>query len=587
VEVVMRFKKLNLKNFRNFSDIEILLDNKNVIFGMNDMGKTNFLYAIRFLLDKDIRKNGFTRSDYHKNNTENKIEILLELDISDFDESDDTKKIVSEARGVRKSLNSDIFFIKLEAEYNEEEMIGEPLLFWGDDRENLIEMSSNGISFAIDRIFKVIYINPLIDLDSLFIKNKRLLLDERCSPEGDKEIIGEITKLTDKVNENIGKMQLVRSLQSDITDEYNLLRSEEVEIQMKSEMAIKGFFSDIVPYIKKNNDDNYYPTSGDGRRKMLAYSIFNLLNKRLYSDSHIVVYLIEEPENSLHRAMQLSLSHQFFSNESYKYCFISTHSTDILYEMDNAMLLRIYSKEKIVCSSFMYKLPDSFKSDKKKLNREFCNALFAERVLLIEGPSEKVLFEKVMNEINSNFELDGGYILQVNGTYFSTYFKALNGLNITTIVKTDNDLRVKKGQPNKYEVLGINRCNKLIEGKMLPEINIDIELNGKNKVANNKIKKERLKEEKRKLYKENEMLIKEFSDKNIFLSEIDLENDLVKVIGERIAEVLGIELEEAVSYLQNSKLYNMVELVEELNEDDCKKIYESELFKCLKELNNE
>ena len=551
------------------------------------MGKTNFLYAIRFLLDKDIRKNGFTRSDYHKNNTENKIEILLELDISDFDESDDTKKIVSEARGVRKSLNSDIFFIKLEAEYNEEEMIGEPLLFWGDDRENLIEMSSNGISFAIDRIFKVIYINPLIDLDSLFIKNKRLLLDERCSPEGDKEIIGEITKLTDKVNENIGKMQLVRSLQSDITDEYNLLRSEEVEIQMKSEMAIKGFFSDIVPYIKKNNDDNYYPTSGDGRRKMLAYSIFNLLNKRLYSDSHIVVYLIEEPENSLHRAMQLSLSHQFFSNESYKYCFISTHSTDILYEMDNAMLLRIYSKEKIVCSSFMYKLPDSFKSDKKKLNREFCNALFAERVLLIEGPSEKVLFEKVMNEINSNFELDGGYILQVNGTYFSTYFKALNGLNITTIVKTDNDLRVKKGQPNKYEVLGINRCNKLIEGKMLPEINIDIELNGKNKVANNKIKKERLKEEKRKLYKENEMLIKEFSDKNIFLSEIDLENDLVKVIGERIAEVLGIELEEAVSYLQNSKLYNMVELVEELNEDDCKKIYESELFKCLKELNNE
>ena len=122
---------------------------------------------------------------------------------------------------------------------------------------------------------------------------------------------------------------------------------------------------------------------------------------------------------------------------------------------------------------------------------------------------------------------------------------------------------------------------------MLPEINIDIELNGKNKVANNKIKKERLKEEKRKLYKENEMLIKEFSDKNIFLSEIDLENDLVKVIGERIAEVLGIELEEAVSYLQNSKLYNMVELVEELNEDDCKKIYESELFKCLKELNNE
>lgn len=582
----MRFKKLSLKNFRNFSDIEITLDNKKVIFGMNDMGKTNFLYSIRFLLDKDIRKNGFIRSDYHKNNTENKIEILLELDISDFDESDDTKKIVSEARGVRKSLNSDFFFIKLESEYNEEEMIGEPLLFWGDDIENLVSMSSNGISFAIDRIFKIIYINPLIDLDSLFIKNKRLLLDERTSSENDKEIIGKIIKLTDKVNENIGKMKLVRSLQSEITDEYTLLRNEDVQIQMKSEMAIRGFFSDIVPYIKKDKEDNYYPTSGDGRRKMLSYSIFNLLNKRLYSDRYIVIYLIEEPENSLHRAMQLSLSHQFFSNESYKYCFISTHSSDILYEMDNAMLLRIYSTERVICSSFMYKLPDSFKRDKKKLNREFCNALFSERVLLIEGPSEKVLFEKVMNEVNSDFELDGGYILQVNGTYFSTYFEALNGLNIITIVKTDNDLKAKKGHTNKYELLGINRCNKLIKNEILSDINIDIDIKHKTKTEGNRIKKERLKEEKIRLYRENKMLIKQFSDKNIFLSEIDLENDLVKVIGERIAEVLEIELEYAVSYLQNSKLYNMVELVEELSTDDCKKIYESELFKCLKELNN-
>lgn len=583
----MKFKKLNLKNFRNFNDIEIPLDNKNVIFGMNDMGKTNFLYALRFLLDKDIRKNGFMRSDYHKNITENKIEILLELDISDFDESDDTKKIVSEARGVRKSLNSDVFFIKLESEYNEEEMIGEPLLFWGDDIENLVLMSSNGISFSIDRIFKIIYINPLIDLDSLFMKNKRLLLDEKGSSEGDKEIIGKITKLTDEVNKNIGEMQLVKNLQSDITDEYGLLRNEDVQIQMKSEMAIKGFFSDIVPYIKKDDDDNYYPTSGDGRRKMLAYSIFNLLNKRLYSDRYIVIYLIEEPENSLHRAMQLSLSHQFFSNESYKYCFISTHSSDILYEMDNAMLLRIYSRERIVCSTFMYKLPDSFKSDKKKLNKEFCNALFAERVLLIEGPSEKVLFEKVMNEVNSDFELGGGYILQVNGTYFSTYFEALKGLNITIIVKTDNDLRGKKGQSNKYELLGINRCNKLIEEDILPDIDINIELTGKNKVENNRIKKMKLKEEKIRLYRENLILIKEFSEKSIFLSEIDLENDLVKVIGERIAEVLDIELEDTVAYLQDSKLYNMVRLVEELNKDDCKNIYESELFKCLKELNND
>nr|WP_243448024.1 TOPRIM nucleotidyl transferase/hydrolase domain-containing protein [Clostridium perfringens] len=69
-----------------------------------------------------------------------------------------------------------------------------------------------------------------------------------------------------------------------------------------------------------------------------------------------------------------------------------------------------------------------------------------------------------MNEINSNYELDGGYILQVNGTYFKTYFDAFKDLNIKIIVKTDNDLRAStaKNSDSEYELLGINRCLGLI-----------------------------------------------------------------------------------------------------------------------------
>ena len=41
----MKFNSVIIKNFRNFEDISIDLTNKNVFFGMNDVGKTNFLYA--------------------------------------------------------------------------------------------------------------------------------------------------------------------------------------------------------------------------------------------------------------------------------------------------------------------------------------------------------------------------------------------------------------------------------------------------------------------------------------------------------------------------------------------------------------
>lgn len=44
----MKFEKISIRNFRNFENIEIAISNKNIFFGLNDIGKTNFLYAMRF-----------------------------------------------------------------------------------------------------------------------------------------------------------------------------------------------------------------------------------------------------------------------------------------------------------------------------------------------------------------------------------------------------------------------------------------------------------------------------------------------------------------------------------------------------------
>ena len=41
----MEFKSISIKNFRNFEEVIVDLSNKNIFFGMNDVGKTNFLYA--------------------------------------------------------------------------------------------------------------------------------------------------------------------------------------------------------------------------------------------------------------------------------------------------------------------------------------------------------------------------------------------------------------------------------------------------------------------------------------------------------------------------------------------------------------
>lgn len=281
--------------------------------------------------------------------------------------------------------------------------------------------------------------------------------------------------------------------------------------------------------------------------------------------------------------MQIALSKQLFESEVYTYFFLSTHSSELLYEMDNASLIRIYSKNRTNCESYIYHVEDSYKNVKKELNRSLATALFADRVLLVEGPSEKVLFEKILEEIHPTYELDGGYLLDVNGINFEPYVKVLNGLNITPIVKTDNDLKAKKGQPKNFDLIGINRCLKLINKspKESVEINYFVLNDEKKEIKDLELKKQLIFDKKIQIFKGNEVEINKLKENNIFLSKIDLENDLYDVIGERMEEILG---DSPIQYLQSAKLLNMIELAQELSSKDCKAIFEHELFEALRKL---
>ena len=559
----MQFKFITIKNFRNFKDISIELSNKNVIFGMNDVGKTNFLYALRFLFEKDIRKQNFNNADYYKKNTDDPIEIILGIDISDT-EDDDCKKLRARLKGAILS-DQNIVYIKLQATYDKKEMVGIPLLYWGGDLEELEEMKVYGTFYEIDYVFNVIYIDAYVDLYALFKKNTSMLLVN--DKEQDKEILDNIHSICDNLNTQISGLSGVKKFEEKISPEYKKFRHEDVSILVKSEIAVKGLYSNIVPYIKQDCDDSLYPTSGEGRKKLLVYSIFDLLAKE-EEEKKINIFLIEEPENHLHRSMQISLSHILFQNQKYQYLFLTTHSPYVLAEMDKVNLVRIYNEDKIVSKSALYTVPQNFSSQRKMLNRGLVEAIFADKVLLVEGPSENVLFGKVLSEINPFYEADGIYILPVLGFGFRPYFEILNALNITNVIKTDNDLRNIKRQ-GKYSVLGFSRLNRYIGENLLPEEPID----------------ECGVEAKRNLYDSNKQKLDQIREEYLmFLSRCSLEEDLDEVIHDQMVEYLPEADGDPIRYLQNAKNNNMVKLVEKLTPEDCRIIYNHYNFACLKEI---
>lgn len=463
----MKFEKVAIKNFRNFENIEIDVSNKNIFFGLNDIGKTNFLYALRYVFDRDIRKNGLIDSDFHKKNTSKPIEITITIDISDIADSD-CQKLRAQLKGTLLSTHTKVH-IKLVAEYNSQDLSAAPILYWGGDLANLYEMKQRGYRYEVDYIFNVIYIDSYVDLYSLFRKNVSTLL--KSDSETDNAILDHIQDTVNQLNSDISTLSAVKDFESRITPEYQKFRSEGVSVSVKSEIAVKGLYSNIVPYIKQDGDDNLYPTAGEGRKKLLVYSIFDLISAE-NEDLKINLFLIEEPENHLHKSLQIALSQILFTDEKYCYLFVTTHSPFVLYEMDNVSLVRIYSDTSITSASYFYTVPKDYEKNRKMLNRCLTEAIFANRVLLVEGPSELILFEKVLSVVHPFYEVDGIYILSVEGLGFERYSSIFDALNIVNIIKTDNDLRFIKST-GRYSVLGFSRCNGIIGSDELPTDTID------------------------------------------------------------------------------------------------------------------
>lgn len=323
----------------------------------------------------------------------------------------------------------------------------------------------------------------------------------------------------------MSQLSVIKNIQDLLTENYKKYKLEELSIELKSEIVVNGFMDNLVPYIKWNDDENYYPTSGDGRKKILSYALNKIVTEKNYGNQ-IVIYLIEEPENSLHNSMQMMLSQQLFLQPVYNYFFLTTHSSKILYEMDETQLIRITNNSNSKSFSYLYKVPKEYKTLKKKLNKGLSESLFYNEVLLVEGASEYVLFEAVLLKVTPNYETLGKFLLQTDGINFKPYVELYKKLQIKYFIKTDNDLKSKKNKPYTYDLIGLNRCVELIDNENLNRIE-SIEFNVDKKDPKYK---EELKKLKENIYRKYNKFVNKFKKNNIYLSEIDLENDLYKII---------------------------------------------------------
>lgn len=575
----LKFSKLIIQNFRNFENIEVSLSNKNLIFGMNDVGKSNLIHALRMLFDYSVRNKDILETDFHQRKTNKTIVIQCETDLSDI-ENDDVKKLISKAASARNLTNSN-FTIQLRITKDSTQgFVTE--LFWGSTQQDLLPIPSRGLTRTeLDDLFYCVYIPSGIELNKSFSALKKEILNADDWATLDVTALIDIGTKTAEINELIKSMPSVNNIERSINLSLKDF-DDQYEVVIASEQSVVGLHNQLALYTKNITDSSpqLYPAAGDGRQKKMMYAMITyLLKEGRDVKRKIPVLLIEEPENHLFLSAQVDLSKALFKENTVPYVFLVTHSPQLFYHIsDEANLIRLYSENhKTTSKSTFALLPSEYAPQRKILLENLAHCFFVDRVLLVEGPSEKLLFDYLLDEKlqgNSNLR-QRIYIMPVMGAYFVEYWTLLQNLGIFVLAKTDNDLKNNRGKT--YSCIGVNRCiqlhnlvktdQRMDEWPPLPQPHLG-------------------RETKKSSYQYclDNNIISAFESSNIYLSKIDLEHDLSEVIYPNdFAKAM-----ELVKWLQEKKWHHMFEFTQcselKTNIDN---LFSSPHFRCLMEIINE
>lgn len=295
--------------------------------------------------------------------------------------------------------------------------------------------------------------------DKILLPIKEANILQEVRNESVKELSSTIEAINKVSNSNTGTM----ILDIDITEE-----------------TIKSLLNDITR-TKYEYEDFTLNESSQG----LGYSnmIFILLQIEAYKKTinplRVNFFIVEEPESHMHPQMQRIFGKYLreYYLESDIQGIVTTHSSEMvrLTEMDSLRVLRSINQfeSKIYDFSF-FKASIEIKDKVENLEDTdivlatfydwfyeigFSDIVFADRVILYEGDTERLLIRKLLT-LPKFEELSQKYIayVQVGGAYAHKYSEVIDFLRIKTLVLTDIDYKKDAATPEQIVDSGITNA---------------------------------------------------------------------------------------------------------------------------------
>lgn len=492
--------RVKIKNFRNFLDVDVELNHKQVIIGENSIGKTNFLRAIQIVLDR-----GFTDynrqlepSDFHDSLVEpmeNGEEIIITIEVKNYEHN---RQLVAQFEDAVVStspptlqFNYRYYPIKDENElilryqYVIYKGINQEKHFRHDDR-NLLSIKVIGALRDVERELNSNKKSPLYKLVKQYDIDQDELIDisEEMKSAADEILnLDEIRDIKKVIEE---KFSTLAGLQKDNSvnlrpydiDIERLLYTIQVFMGLKerpvSELSL-GLANILyvslmmllmkdktVPRIIKEEDYDSLVGKEDSNIIKECYAVsdseinyilkddINLDTQRIlyaffdkynYQPHSVSILALEEPEAHLHPVLQ-RLIYREVLHKSENSVIFTTHSPYItaISPLESIVHGRYEDGQTKIFSTSGLKLEKKEKEDiERYLDAKRGEIYFGKGVLLVEGITEEYIVPKVAELMGTSLDDLGIIVCNIHSTNFKPYVQILNSLKIPWSLITDGD----------------------------------------------------------------------------------------------------------------------------------------------------
>lgn len=443
----MPIEKIKIENYKIFKNETISLKKGiNIFVGENDSGKSTLLEALSIVTTGKI--NGFSVSrvmttDFFNKDVKNEYltqvkngktppppEIIIEIYFTKEEkyapmkgqENSDNNK---EAYGIKVKIAFDPTYEKTYKKMVQDAEVNEiPLEFY---KITYRDFRGDGVSFPL-KLYKTIMIDTTKkDYGNILSRFIASNIDEYLTEEARTQL-----RLAFRSNRATSKeSDAVQQLNSNLTKNTQF-DGKDVKLDLR-ESLLDAWKNEMTLSV----DSMPFENLGYGTQNSLKIDLVvqNDANK-------MDAIIMEEPENNLSFTNMAKIVGKIIGNHN-KQIFISTHSSFITNKLGLMNVILIRNGKTIP----FYGLPsDTQRFFEKATGYDTLRFILAEKVILVEGPTDELIVQKAYKDSYSKSPLEDGIdVFAVGSLSFLHFCEIAKALNKPIRILIDNDEKTKPG----------------------------------------------------------------------------------------------------------------------------------------------